>query len=99
MLSLNIDTSQNITSVSVSSEKEILHLLEEDNERPNHCELLSPMIKKLFNILSLEVKQITEVRVNIGPGNLSSLRDGISTANLFGRFSNIQQYGISSFLT
>ena len=52
MLSLNIDTSQNITSVSVSSEKEILHLLEEDNERPNHCELLSPMIKKLFNIYS-----------------------------------------------
>ena len=52
MLSLNIDTSQNITSVSVSSEKEILHLLEEDNERPNHCELLSPMIKKLFNIIA-----------------------------------------------
>ena len=51
MLSLNIDTSQNITSVSVSSEKEILHLLEEDNERPNHCELLSPMIKKLLNRL------------------------------------------------
>ena len=98
MLSLNIDTSQNITSVSVSSEKEILHLLEEDNERPNHCELLSPMIKKLFNILSLEVKQITEVRVNIGPGNLSSLRVGISTANVFGSFSNIPVYGISSFL-
>tara|TARA_Y100001970_G_C14241523_1_gene865198 strand:- start:731 stop:1402 length:672 start_codon:yes stop_codon:yes gene_type:complete len=99
MLSLNIDTSQTNTSVCLSSEKEILFLLEEKNKKPNHCELLSPMIKELFLVSSMKVEDVTQVRVNVGPGNLSSLRVGISTANVFANFVKIPVYGISSFLT
>ncbi len=98
MLSLNIETSSNLTSVSLSQKSEIIEILNIDSERPNHCELLAPLIGKLLDKASFTFDDISEVRVNIGPGNLSSLRVGIATANTIGSIKKIPVYGISSFL-
>ena len=98
MLSLNIETSSNLTSVSLSQELEILEILNINSETPNHCELLAPLIRKLLDKALSTFDHISEVRVNIGPGNLSSLRVGIATANTIGSIKKIPVYGISSFL-
>ena len=98
MLSLNIETSRNLTSVSIALDSNLECILNVDSERPNHCELLAPLIDKLFENTSFVLRDIEEVRVNVGPGNLSSLRVGISTANALSSFGNIPAYGISSFL-
>ena len=98
MLSLNIETSRNLTSVSLSDDYQIKNILNVNSERPNHCELLSPLIKDLFESIPFSLHDIQQVRVNVGPGNLSSLRVGIATANSISSFSRIPVYGISSFL-
>ena len=98
MLSLNIETSRNLTSVSLSDDYQIKNILNVNSERPNHCELLSPLIKDLFKSIPFSLNDIQQVRVNVGPGNLSSLRVGIATANSISSFSRIPVYGISSFL-
>jgi len=97
MLSLNIETSRNLTSVSLSDHNQIKNILNVDSERPNHCELLSPLIKDLFESIPFNLNDVQQIRVNVGPGNLSSLRVGIATANSFGSFAQIPVYGISSF--
>ncbi|MBT89367.1 MAG: tRNA (adenosine(37)-N6)-threonylcarbamoyltransferase complex dimerization subunit type 1 TsaB [Spirochaetales bacterium] len=99
MVSLNIETSQNTTSVCLSSVDGILSCLERNNGKPNHCELLMPLIKELFRESSLDINDLTSINVNVGPGNLSSLRVGISTANVFGNFAQVPVYGIPSFLS
>ena len=98
MISLNIETSQNTTSVCLSSIDGILCSLEINDGKPNHCELLVPLIGELFKKSSLTISDLTEVRINVGPGNLSSLRVGISSANIFANFAEAPVYGISSFL-
>ena len=98
MLSLNIETSQNITSVSLSSLDKILSSLEIDDGKPNHCELLAPLIEDLLRKNSSTINDLTQIRINIGPGNLSSLRVGIAAANIFASFAKVPVYGISSFL-
>lgn len=98
MLSLNIETSGNLTSVSISKSNKILNAENILSEKPNHCELLSYLIEELINKVSISLKDLSQIRVNIGPGNLSSLRVGISTANALSSFGNIPLYGISSFL-
>jgi tRNA threonylcarbamoyladenosine biosynthesis protein TsaB len=98
MLSLNIETSSNLTSVCISEGNEIKGILNINSERPNHCELLAPLIEKLFAESSFNFMDIKEIRVNVGPGNLSSLRVGISTANAISSFRKIPVYGIPSFL-
>jgi len=98
MLSLNIETSSNLTSVSLSDNHEIIKILNKDSDRPNHCEFLAPMINKLFDCEPFSLNDITQVRVNMGPGNLSSLRVGLATANTISSIGRIPIYGISSFL-
>ena len=98
MISINIETSQNITSVCLSSVDKILCSLEINDGKPNHCELLALLIEELFRKSSLTINDLTEVRIDVGPGNLSSLRVGISTANIFANFVEVPVYGISSFL-
>ena len=93
MLSLNIETSSNLTSVCISEGNEIKGVLNINSERPNHCELLAPLIEKLFAKSSFNFMDIKEIRVNVGPGNLSSLRVGISTANAISSFRKIPVYG------
>ncbi|MFL2641871.1 MAG: tRNA (adenosine(37)-N6)-threonylcarbamoyltransferase complex dimerization subunit type 1 TsaB [Thermodesulfobacteriota bacterium] len=98
MLSLNIETSTNLTSVSLSEVNGVKEILNVNSERPNHCELLVPLITELFVKSSITIENINQIRVNVGPGNLSSLRVGISTANALSSYGRIPVYGISSFL-
>ena len=98
MLSLNIETSTNLTSVSLSEANGVKNILNVNSERPNHCELLAPLITELFVKSSMNIENINQIRVNVGPGNLSSLRVGISTANALSSYGRIPVYGISSFL-
>jgi len=99
MISLNIETSQNTTSVCLSSVDGVLFCLEKKDKTPNHCELLVPLIRELLRESSLDMSDLTNINVNVGPGNLSSLRVGISAANVFGNFAQIPVHGISSFLS
>ncbi|MDG2445582.1 MAG: tRNA (adenosine(37)-N6)-threonylcarbamoyltransferase complex dimerization subunit type 1 TsaB [Thermodesulfobacteriota bacteirum] len=95
---LNIETSHNLTSISLSSKKKIESILNINPQRPNHCEVLVPLIVDIMEKNSIQISEIDEIRVNVGPGNLSSLRVGISIANIFGSFKNIPTFGVSSFL-
>lgn len=95
---LNIETSHNLTSISLSSKEKIESILNINPQRPNHCEVLVPLIVDIMEKNSIQISEIDEIRVNVGPGNLSSLRVGISIANIFGSFKNIPTFGVSSFL-
>ena len=62
MLSLNIETSTNLTSVSLSEVNGVKEILNVNSERPNHCELLVPLITELFVKSSITIENINQIR-------------------------------------
>lgn len=79
MAVLYIDTS--------SSEKIIVsvdgHRVVEDATREKAQKLLS-VINKLLKKRKMDVREITSIKVNTGPGSFTGLRVGLSVANALG---------------
>ena len=48
-----------------------------------------PLIDKILKVNNLKLKDINEIKVNIGPGSFTGLRVGISIANTLGSFLKI----------
>ena len=57
MLSLNIETSTNLTSVSLSEANGVRKILNVNSERPNHCELLVPLITESVSYTHLRAHE------------------------------------------
>ena len=96
MISLSLDTCNKKTSICLK--KNDSYLTETiDSDNPNHCEILVPMIQKILQSNKNNISDIDEVRVNTGPGNLVSLRIGITVANTLSKSLKIPIIGIPSF--
>jgi tRNA threonylcarbamoyladenosine biosynthesis protein TsaB len=80
MITVHIDTSNNkevIVGLKIDDKDDIRKQI------PDHrkAQIVLPMIESLLKDHSLELKDITAIEVNPGPGSFTGLRVGITIAN------------------
>ena len=75
---INIETSTDTCSVSLSNDSEVIDSRE--NQSRNHASTLGLFIQELLEGNSLKVKDLSGVAVSKGPGSYTGLRIGTSTA-------------------
>ena len=78
-LILNLETSTQVCSVSLSKDSKIIGL-KEDAEGRNHAALLSLFIEEVLKENSVEPEDLDAIAVSKGPGSYTGLRIGVSTA-------------------
>ncbi|MFO7829793.1 MAG: tRNA (adenosine(37)-N6)-threonylcarbamoyltransferase complex dimerization subunit type 1 TsaB [Bacteroidales bacterium] len=78
-LILNIETSTQVCSVSVSDNGMVKGLKESHDEK-SHAKYLTVFIDDLLNELNLSIHDFDAVAVSKGPGSYTGLRIGVSTA-------------------
>jgi tRNA threonylcarbamoyladenosine biosynthesis protein TsaB len=76
---LNIETSTEVCSVTISKDGELLYM-KETVEGMSHSQLLTVFIEELFAENNLELNQLDAVAVSKGPGSYTGLRIGVSVA-------------------
>ncbi len=77
-LFINIETSTDICSVSLSRGAEVID--SRQNNSRNHASTLGVFIKELLDCNGLTVKDLAGIAVSKGPGSYTGLRIGTSTA-------------------
>ena len=77
-LFINIETSTDICSVSLSRGGEVIG--QRENHSRDHASTLGPYIQQLLDENNLKVKDLSGVAVSKGPGSYTGLRIGTSTA-------------------
>lgn len=78
-LILNIETSTEVCSVSLTENGTLLHK-KESAEGMNHSRLLTVFIDELFTESKISLKKLDAVAVSKGPGSYTGLRIGVSVA-------------------
>lgn len=76
---LNIDTSNETASVSISKDGVLLSYLKNTIQK-DHASFLHTAVKKLLIEASLDIKQLDAVSVINGPGSYTGLRVGLASA-------------------
>lgn len=76
---LNIETSTEVCSVSLSKNGKLL-FEKESNDGLNHSKLLTVFIEELFAENNLTLNMLDAVSVSKGPGSYTGLRIGVSVA-------------------
>ncbi|MEE4197763.1 MAG: tRNA (adenosine(37)-N6)-threonylcarbamoyltransferase complex dimerization subunit type 1 TsaB [Bacteroidales bacterium] len=76
---LNIETSTQVCSVSVSENGHVKGYREINDEK-SHAKYLTVLIEELLNELTLSFGRLDAVAVSKGPGSYTGLRIGVSTA-------------------
>jgi len=92
---LSIETSSVVASVAISNEKGILGEITINHPRM-HSQKLMPIIKYIFNNLSLKIKDIDLIAVSNGPGSFTGVRIGLTTAKALAHPLNIPIVTIST---
>jgi tRNA threonylcarbamoyl adenosine modification protein YeaZ len=62
-------------------------------EREQKAQMVLPMIEDLLKTQKLKLSDITEIKVNPGPGSFTGLRVGIAVAQMLGKLLNIPVNG------
>ncbi len=78
-LILNIESSTEVCSVSLSENGNLIDCIESD-EGQNHARLLSVFAEELMRRNQLEFRQLKAIAVSKGPGSYTGLRIGVSLA-------------------
>ncbi len=78
-LILNIDTSGEAASISLSEEGNIIECYINTLQK-DHAAFLHPVIKKLLQATSRHVKEIDAIAVTAGPGSYTGIRVGMASA-------------------
>jgi tRNA threonylcarbamoyladenosine biosynthesis protein TsaB len=78
-LILNIETSSEICSASLSKNGGLL-CLKENYEENSHSKLLTILINSIFSEMKLTISDIDAVAVSKGPGSYTGLRIGVSVS-------------------
>ena len=76
---LNIETSTEVCSVSISEKGQTL-FEKEEQEGLKHSELLTVFIEELFRENNLKMDMLDAISVSKGPGSYTGLRIGVSVA-------------------
>lgn len=80
MVTLLLDTSDNkkITVGLKIDEKKFIQTRRIDS---NKTQIILPMIDKVLKRHSLKPKDLSEIKINVGPGSFTGLRVGLAIAN------------------
>jgi tRNA threonylcarbamoyladenosine biosynthesis protein TsaB len=79
-LILNIETSTNVCSASLTGEAGNVFSFRESKEDKSHAALLAVFIDEVMKETGASFKDIDAVAVSMGPGSYTGLRIGVSTA-------------------
>ncbi len=79
-LILNIETSTNVCSVSLTGETDAVLSLRENHDDKSHSALLAIFVEEVMNESGFSFKDLSAVSVSMGPGSYTGLRIGVSTA-------------------
>lgn len=87
-LVLHIDTSNNkevVVGLTIDGKDDIR------KQSPDHrkAQVVLPMIQAILEDHNLQLKDITEIQVNPGPGSFTGLRVGITIANTLAQLLDI----------
>ena len=92
---LAIDTSTNVSTVAVTTEKKLLAEVIMQLKIPQ-SEVLLSHLKEALAIARLSVKDIDAIAVSVGPGSFTGLRIGLTTAKMLAYALNLPIYTTSS---
>ena len=92
---------KNILYIDTSNNKEVTVVLKTDGQdftemqALNHrkAQVVLPLVEKLLKEHGLNLKDITAIQVNVGPGSFTGIRVGISIANALGFLLNVPVNG------
>ncbi len=79
MLILNIETTTNVGSVSLSKDG-FTWVLREEKEGGDHAGQLTVFIQQVLNLAGEKLSNLDAIAVSAGPGSYTGLRIGVSTA-------------------
>lgn len=80
---LYIDTSDSVvTKIAIIRDQERKEYLEKTDQKKSQN--LLPLIEMSFRKEKLELKDLTEIQVDTGPGSFTGIRVGIAIANTLG---------------
>ncbi len=77
---LNIETSTKVCSVALAKNKEVIDLIEHEDDNYSHSEKLNLFILELLEKNNLSFDDLDAVAISEGPGSYTGLRIGVSTA-------------------
>jgi len=83
MCILFIDTSSNkeiTVGLQIEGKKSVINQIIDHRK----AQVVLPLVEKLLKDHKLELKDITGIKVNAGPGSFTGLRVGVSVANALG---------------
>jgi tRNA threonylcarbamoyladenosine biosynthesis protein TsaB len=92
---LSIETSSVVASVAISNDEGILGEITINHPR-THSQKLMPIIKYIFNNLSLTISDIDLIAVSNGPGSFTGVRIGLTTAKALAHPNKIPIVTIST---
>jgi len=98
VLSLNIETSTTLCSVSIGQNDTCLDFIEID-DGAYHSENLHQFIQQLLQRNSIQIQNIDFISISKGPGSYTGLRIGAASAKTLAYALNIPLVSVSSLLT
>lgn len=76
---LNIDTSNEIASVSIAKDGLVIESVQNHIQK-EHAGFLHPAIEKLLKVTKMDLKEMDAIAVTEGPGSYTGLRVGMASA-------------------
>ena len=95
MISLYIDTSTKYLCIGIAKDYKVIYKYQQEAIQ-KQSELTIPFLQKALKENNLELKDIDEVTVTIGPGSFTGIRIGMCVAKVLASLNNIPLKAISS---
>lgn len=95
---INIDTSTEVCSVSLSKDGKLIDL-KENKDGLKHAQLVTIYIQDLLKEANIDIQNLDAVAVSKGPGSYTGLRIGVSTAKGVCYGANIPLIAIETLQT
>ena len=92
---LAIDTSTSVLSIAISEDDKVIAEFTQ-NKALTHSERLMPSVEYIFKSINLNLEDIDEFAVTIGPGSFTGIRIGVCVINSFAMIYGKKTIGIST---
>ncbi len=92
---LSVDTSNKVATVAVLVDGKAI-IEKESEDQKTHSEKIIPLIDSVLKESKLELKQIDEFCVCIGPGSFTGIRIGVALVKAMGEALNKKIIGVTS---
>ena len=92
---LFIDTSTKYLCIGIAKDEKVIYKFQQEAIK-KQSELTIPFLQKALKENNLELKDINEVTVTIGPGSFTGIRIGMCVAKVLASLNNIPLKAISS---